>query len=84
MVLKVWKIGKAQTPKALKSLFEKVIKKPLDLIFKRRYKIRKNGDEKQTRWWIEVKGDKKGLQMLESNQHEISRQTGCHLEAKAC
>ena len=33
--LKVWKIAKDQTAKGLKSLFEKVIKKPLDLVFKR-------------------------------------------------
>ena len=84
LLLKVWKIAKAQTAKCLKSLFEKVIKKPLDLIFKRRYKIRKKGDKKQARWWIEIKGDEKDLEMIESKRHKIEWQTGCRLEAKAC
>ena len=80
----MWKIAKTFTAKMAKMAFEKIIKEPLNLIFKRRYKTRDRGEVKQQRWWIEVKGDREALNMLSAKQEQIEKQLCCHLEAKAC
>lgn len=82
-IFKIWKIARKFTAQMAQQAFEKIIKQPLSLIFRRRFKSRHSGDRKQERWWIEVKGNQEELMMLGNRQKEIEQQLGCHLEAKA-
>ena len=66
-----------------KKAIEGIIKAS-NLIFKRKYKTRKQCERRQKRWWIEVRGDQEELEMLSSNQEQIEQLLSCHLEAKAC
>ena len=79
---KVWRIAKDFTVNMAQKAFENIIKKPLNLLLRRKYKTR--GDEKQARWWIEVKGDEGELKIFAGKQSEIEQQLGCHIEAKSC
>ena len=86
MLYKVWRLTRDYTASMLKSAFEKVIKKPLGLLFNRRSKSRGKGDEKQAIWWIEVKAGEDGeedLKMLCVKLGEIEQWVGCHIEVKS-
>jgi hypothetical protein len=80
---RVWSIAKDVTAKMVQQAFEKIIKVPFNLIFKRKYKTRDKGGEREHRWWIEVKGDAEELKKLSSKQGEIESHLACRLEAKA-
>ena len=81
--LKIWRVAKDFTTEMAREAFVKVIKKPLNWLFTRKYKTRGKEAERKARWWIEVKGDKK-LKMLASQQNEIEKRCGCCIEVKSC
>ena len=82
-MMKIWRVSKDFTAKMARAAFEKVIKKPLKWLFKRRYKIRGKEAKRQARWWIEVKGEEE-IKMLASLQSEIEKRCGFHIEIQSC
>ncbi len=71
---KFWKATRNYTAEKLKSAIEKILKKPLNLIFKKRYKTRKQDGEKVVRCWIEARGSEEALAVLEKKKQEIENQ----------
>ena len=71
---KFWKATRNYTAEKLKSAIENILKKPLNLIFKKRYKTRKRDGEKVVRCWIEARGSEEALAILEKKQQEIENQ----------
>ena len=51
-------------------------------IFKK-FTTRDLGDEKQERWWIEVRGTPEEYEIVKEMQPEIELAFSCHLEAKS-
>ena len=81
---RMWKITRDFTIKMAEKAFENIFKKPVNFLLQRVFKTRGKGDEKQARWWIDVKGDEGELKMFGNKQSEIEQRLGCHIEVKAC
>ncbi len=71
---KFWKATRNYTAEKLKSAIENILEKPLSLIFKKRYKTRKQDGEKVVRCWIEARGSEEALAVLEKKQQEMEKQ----------
>ena len=85
VIFKMWGIAKDFTAKMAKRAFEKLRKftDSFNPFLKRKYKTRDLGNEKQQRWWIELRGTSEEYEILKKMQPEIEHALSCRLEAKS-